>query len=142
MRAMATADQNLALVQQIYAAFGRNDVDAILARLDEHVRWCVPDMPHVPYGGCRIGRAGVMEFFGLLAASQTPVAFSLERLLADTEKVCALGEYTWDVVATGKRFTLEWVHVFTIANGQVTEFKELFDPRPLIEAFRSDATHL
>jgi len=102
----------------------------------------VPDMPHVTYAGCRFGREGVREFFALLAASQTNVDFALERLLADAEKVCALGRYTWDVVATGKQFTLEWVHVYTIANGRVTEFKEIFDPRPLIEAHRSGATQL
>jgi ketosteroid isomerase-like protein len=139
---MSSPEQNLAVVQAIYTAFGTGDINGILARLDEQVKWCVPDMPHVTYAGCRFGREGVREFFALLAASQTNVDFALERLLADAEKVCALGRYTWDVVATGKQFTLEWVHVYTIANGRVTEFKEIFDPRPLIEAHRSGATQL
>jgi ketosteroid isomerase-like protein len=139
---MSTPEQNVSIVQAVYAAFGAGDMDGILAHLDEQVKWCVPDMPHVPYAGCRFGRDGVREFFALLSTSQTNVDFGLERLLADAEKVCALGHYTWDVVATGKRFTLEWVHLFTIGNGRVIEFKEMFDPRPLIEAHRSGATQL
>jgi ketosteroid isomerase-like protein len=139
---MASSEQNRATVQAIYDAFGAGDLESILPHLDEHVKWCVPDMPHVPYAGCRFGRDGVREFLGLLTGSQTKVDFARECTLANAEKVCVLGHYTWDVVATGKRFTLEWAHVFTIANGRVTEFKEIFDPRPLIEAHRSGATQL
>ena len=139
---MASSEQNLAIVEAIYAAFLIGKVDDLLTLLDEHVKWCVPDMPHVPYAGCRFGRDGVREFLGLLTESQTNVAFARECKLANAEKVCVLGHYTWDVVATGKRFTLEWAHVFTIVNGLVTEFKEIFDPRPLIEAHRSGATQL
>jgi ketosteroid isomerase-like protein len=139
---MATPEQNRQIVHEIYDAFGVGKIDEILRRLDEQVRWCVPDMPHVPYAGCRFGRDGVREFLELLTGSQAKVDFVRECTLANAEKVCVLGHYTWDVVATGKRFTLEWVHVFTIANGLVTEFKEIFDPRPLIEAHRSGATQL
>ena len=97
---MASSEQNLAIVEAIYAAFLIGKVDDLLTLLDEHVKWCVPDMPHVPYAGCRFGRDGVREFLGLLTASQTNVAFARECKLANAEKVCVLGHYTWDVVAT------------------------------------------
>ena len=133
---MATAAQNSALAKSIYDHFTRGDLPAILALMAPGVRWCVPDMPHVPYAGCRVGVDAVEEFFQLLLGSQEILEFSLERIFADEEKAAGIGTYRWRVKSTGREFRLEWMHLFTIAGGRVVEFKEYYDPRPLSEAFQ------
>ncbi|MFL6203479.1 MAG: nuclear transport factor 2 family protein [Thermoanaerobaculia bacterium] len=55
-------------VQEIYAAFGRGDVPAILERLAPDVEWEYGASPtEVPWLQPRQGRAGAAEFFASLA---------------------------------------------------------------------------
>jgi uncharacterized protein len=58
--------QNLEIVHNVYAAFGRGDLAAILAQLDPEVSWRTPGPADVPTSGLRHGVAEVREFFALL----------------------------------------------------------------------------
>lgn len=127
--------QNAALARSIYDSFTAGNLPKILGMLAPGVRWCVPDMPNVPYAGCREGGKAVEEFFQQLLGSQEILEFSLERVCADAEKAAGIGSYRWKVRATGREFRLEWIHLFTISKGKITEFKEYYDPRPIIAAF-------
>jgi len=55
-------------VKDIYAAFGRGDVPAILDKLDENVEWetAIP-VPGVPWLQTRRGRVNISAFFESLA---------------------------------------------------------------------------
>ena len=57
---------NLQVVRNVYAAFGRGDLEGILAPLDSQVSWRTPGPPDLPTAGVRRGVAEVREFFGLL----------------------------------------------------------------------------
>lgn len=82
-------------------------------------------MRNVAYTGWRVGRDEVADFFDVLAEQQHILAFAIDRLLADEHKVAAIGSYTWHVKCAGRKFTLDWVHLFTMEQGLVTEFKEI-----------------
>src|SRR5207244_10478253 len=63
---------NLATVSDIYAAFGRGDVPAILDKIAQDCRWEAwadnrAQQHGVPWLQSRIGPAGVADFFGALA---------------------------------------------------------------------------
>ena len=68
---MAEKD-NIAVVQQAYAAFQRGDVAGVLALVAEDVEWegvkGVP--PSVPFGGVRRGRPAVEEFFAIVGREE------------------------------------------------------------------------
>ena len=53
-----TDQDNLQLVQELYAAFGRGDVPAILEQLTDDVVWYDPCPPEVPHAGRYGGRDG------------------------------------------------------------------------------------
>src|SRR5262245_50883389 len=54
-------------ISNIYAAFGRQDIPAILAELAEDVEWEYgPNSTDVPWLQHRRGHAGAAEFFGVL----------------------------------------------------------------------------
>jgi len=48
--------ENLQTIQQVYAAFGRGDIEGELGMLTNDVRWTTPGPPDViPYVGSRTG---------------------------------------------------------------------------------------
>jgi ketosteroid isomerase-like protein len=53
--------QNVEVAQQAYAAFGRGDLEGILALLDPQVAWRTPGPPDLPSAGLRHGVNAVRE---------------------------------------------------------------------------------
>ena len=129
-------EQNLAVVHQIYAAFGRGDLPGMLALLDSEVSWVTPGPSDLPTGGRRTGHAEVMEFFATLVGLLDIVRFTPEDLFASGEKVVVLGDEEARVKATGQTVRNRWVQVFTLRDGKVVAFEEIFDTAPLVAALR------
>lgn len=127
---------NLELIRNIYAAFGRGDVPAVLAALDERVDWrVIGPVGLVPYAGSWPGRAGVGDFFAALGAALEIAEFEPQQFLATGETVVVLGRESGRARPTGKPHATEWVHVFTIRAGRVVAFREYSDASAVAEAF-------
>jgi len=54
---------NIQSVQEIYAAFGRGDIEFIVAHLDENVNWQIMGAPGVRYAAIYKGQTEVPSFF-------------------------------------------------------------------------------
>ena len=102
--------ENLEVISTVYAAFGRGDLEGILARLDPQVSWRTPGPPDLPTAGLRHGVAAVREFFGLLLNTLDIQDF--------------------------RAVDFRWVHVFKLRNGKIVEFEEPADVSALVEEFR------
>jgi hypothetical protein len=119
---------NKALVQSLYAAFGRGDIAFILAHADEAIDWSSNDSAGaVPWGGTRRGRQDVQRFFDTLAANLDFEVFDPRRFASDGGLVFVQGRTVAKVKSTGRRFDMEWVHLFTIEGGKVMRFEEFYD---------------
>jgi uncharacterized protein len=132
-------------VRDIYAAFGRGDVPAILERLDPDVRWeHWPDgsgaQRHgVPWLAERTGRDEVAGFFASLAGLDIH-AFAPTALLAGDGLVVALIELDATVVATGERIRDLEAHVWSFGpDGRVTAFRHVVDTAKHVEAYAARA---
>ena len=128
--------QNLEVVRNIYAAFGRGDLAGILALLDPQVSWRTPGAPYLPTGGLRQGVDEVREFFGLLLTTFDFQEFRPADFLAQGDKVVVLGTSREGPKGTGRYVDFRWVHVFTFRNGKIVEFEEPADVSALVEEFR------
>ena len=128
--------QNLEVVRNIYAAFGRGDLAGILALLDPQVSWRTPGAPYLPTGGLRQGVDEVREFFGLLLKTFDFQEFRPADFLAQGDKVVVLGTSREGPKGTGRYVDFRWVHVFTFRNGKIVEFEEPADVSALVEEFR------
>jgi len=128
--------QNIKVVQESYAAFGRGDIQGILDRLDDDVLWkgVYGAAPHVPTAGQRRGRAAVKEFFRLVGENVKFSRFEPKEFIATGDKVVALGHYT-ATTPIGKRFDSDFAMVFTVRNGKVTEFQEFTDSAQINAAY-------
>ena len=130
-------EQNIGVVQGAYEAFGRGDIESVLALLDETITWSTPGPADLPMAGNRRGRAAVAEFFQTLMATVDILRFEPKQFVAQGDVVVVLGDDTSRVKATGASIEFEWVHVFTLRAGKVVAFKEYGDVSALVAEFRS-----
>jgi ketosteroid isomerase-like protein len=133
--------QNLDVVRSLYAAFGRGDLEAILAPLDPEVSWRTPGFPDLPTAGLRHGIPAVREFFGLLLNTFDIADFQPRDFLAGGDKVVVLGTSREGPKGSGKLVDFRWVHVFTFKNGRITAFEEPADVSELVAEFRRSRAH-
>ena len=128
--------ESLEVVRNVYAAFGRADLEGILALLDPQVSWRTPGPPDLPSAGLRHGIAGVREFFGVLLNTFDFQDFRPADFLAQDDRVVVLGTSREGPKGTGRFVDFRWVHVFRLRSGKIVEFEEPADVSALVEEFR------
>lgn len=117
---------NTEFINNVYAAFARGDVPAVLGALAPDVRWV--EAEGGPYGGLSIGPDAVLRnVFMKLGGEWDGFAAVPEEFIAQGETVVALGEYSASFKATGKSFRAPFAHVWKIADGKVKSFRQHTD---------------
>ena len=129
-------DDNRALVQRGYEAFGRGDIEALLALFDENVEWVTPGPSDLPTAGRRRGRQQVAEFFEIVNSLFEVQRFEPEAFVSEGDRVLVLGSETSRVKATGKVLDMRWAHAFTVRNGKVAAFEEYQDLSAVVAELR------
>jgi ketosteroid isomerase-like protein len=129
--------QNVAVVQNAYAAFGRGDIPGLLALMTEDIDWrpVIGTGPHVPFSGARKGKPAVAEFFKQVAESEDFEQFEPREFVAQGDKVVAIGHYRAVTRTTRKSFESDFVMVFTLRDGKVAAFREFTDSAGIDAAF-------
>lgn len=128
-------------VQEMYAAFGRGDVPAILERLDPDIDWEYNGSPtEVPWLQPRQGRTGAAEFFQSLGELEFH-RFEPKAILADGNLVVALVDAEVTVRKTGLRADEhEEVHLWHFGDdGRVTRFRHRCDTLKQLRAWQGIA---
>jgi uncharacterized protein len=116
-------------VGEIYAAFQRGDIPAILSRLADDVEWEYSIQPAgVPWLEPRRGRSDVQGFFAAMAAFELH-RFEPKVFLESGNIVVVLIDVDLTVKATGKRITEEdEVHIWYFdPEGRATRFGHKVD---------------
>lgn len=131
---------NLQIVQDAYQKFGSGDVEGLIALLSEDVHWQVPEIENASFAGARHGHAAMGEFFALLDADETITLFEPKEFISEDEKVVVLGRSAATVKATGRSYETDWVHIFTIKDGKITNFVEFFDNAAATRAYQKTAS--
>lgn len=126
------SQQNISIVQDGYAAFGRGDIPGLLSLCDANVAWTTPGSSDLPTAGTRQGHAAVADFFRTLVELIEFEAFEPQTFLADGDRVVVLGTDRYKVKGgSGKSLTETWCHVFTIGGGKIVAFQEFIDTAAL-----------
>jgi len=120
---MSQAD--VALIQNLYAAFGRGDIATIIAACAPDIEWRLNgSRSDHPLLGTWNGPKVVQAFFGELAGMQDFSEFSPREFLSAGDRVFVLGHYTATMRKNGRKAASDWVHIFTVRNGKVAAFLE------------------
>lgn len=109
-------------VQNICEAFGRGDVAAILAALEEDIDWRVPE--NLPHGGDFRGRDSVGRFFQGIGENWDGLAVDIEDILSGDGRVVVLARIHGKLRATGEETGYTAAHAWTVRDGTPTQFAE------------------
>lgn len=124
--------QNIDVVRRGYEAFGKGDVDALLALFAEDIEWTSPGPPELVTAGRRRGRQQVAEFFQAVNEMYDVESFEPTTFLADGDRVVVLGMEVARFKPTGARISGDWAHVFTVENGRIVRFQEYLDASAVV----------
>ena len=127
---------NLQIVKAIYAGFESGDMQAILQNMSDDIIWLHPGKPdQIPFAGKFEGKTGVGRFFDTAFAQIDVLEQKIHSFEGSGDKVIVIGYEHMRVKNTGKEYQSNWIHVFTLANGEVIEFEEFIDTAALVTAF-------
>ena len=123
-----TEQQNVAKLQEMYAAFGRGDIATLLDNVTDDVTWGVETVAtEVPWYSIRNGRAGVGEFFDLLAREVEFTSFEPKTFAASGDEVLVTVDYDFRFRKNGKGMPVGVMHRFRIRDGKVSSFRAYED---------------
>jgi uncharacterized protein len=119
---------NAQILQDLYGAFGRGDIPAVIAGLDEHIAWNAPDV--LPHSTPVNGRDDVPAFFQKLASTWEDFNLEVEDMCASGDRVCVIGQAGGKL--DGRQTSYGFVHAWTVRDGVCVRFDEYVDPDELI----------
>jgi len=115
-----TPEENIKVVQDFFAAYGANDLDAIAEVMDEHVQWHIPGRH--PLSGTKNGRDEVLAFFAQLGAA----GFKAEPIYFGADETHVVDIHRGWSNADGKpNVDTVWALVYRIENGRIVEATNL-----------------
>lgn len=118
---------NKEIVESVYANFAVGDVPAVLGAMHPEIQW--NEAEGFPlYDGTFVGPQAVLEgVFMRLGEIGDNYAAVATQVIADGETVVALGTYSWNHKVSGQPAEVKMVHVWKVADGQLTEFQQHTD---------------
>jgi ketosteroid isomerase-like protein len=128
---------NIAKMQDMYAAFGRGDIDTILRNVTDDCDWGTDTViaPEVPWYSIRRGRAGVGDFFATLDREVEFLSFAPTTFAAAGDQVFIHVDYEYQFRKNGKRAGTTAVHEYTIRDGNVARFRAYEDTAAVRDAY-------
>jgi len=131
-----STDPKVESVQRLYAAYGRGDLDAVLAELADDVDWAAEASGSaVPWWGGFHGKAEVPRFFEAIGSNVSVTEFDVVSLTANATDVVATLHWTFTVNATGKTASMYMQHWWRFANGKIVFFRGSEDTAQSAAAF-------
>lgn len=118
------SDPKIVTVQRIYEAFGRGDVDAVLAELADDVDWASEAVStSAPWYGTYRGKGEVPLFFKAIGTSVEVTEFVPLSFTANETDVMVTIRWTVTAIATGKSATINLHHWWSFADGKIAFYR-------------------
>lgn len=133
---MTDTDRKVEKIQNLYAAYGRGDIDAILRDVSEDVDWAAEAAGDaVPWYGSYRGKSEVPAFFAAIGDNINVSAFDIVGLTSNDTDVVATVHWTFTVKRTGKTASMYMQHWWRFAHGKIVFFRGSEDSHQTALAF-------
>lgn len=132
-----SVDSNIGMIEKLFDAFSRGDIESILAALTDDVDWQGPVSEHadsLPWAGRRRDREQVADYFREFAAASQWHPMEDVAFTAAGDRVVVEGRNRNKVRATGRTYEHQWVMLFTFRNGQIARFRHYYDSADIAHA--------
>ncbi len=132
------AQENVQATKNLYAAFDRGDIDAIIDSLSDDVDWGWPSVAtEVPWFGVVRGHPAVRKFFDVIAAEADIHRFEQKDFIGSDNMVAVTWQGELTVKKTGKRFTDEGMHLWVFdSQGKISTYRGYSDSAAAQAAWR------
>lgn len=127
-------EKNTQMVQQIYADFGKQNVEGVLNSLTDDISWNDAGYPGIPYSKKRNGKKEVMSFFMELGSTVSFTEFAPQEFYADNDAVIVKGFFGGKAIGTGKSFASDWIQIWKFRGDKIYDFQAFFDTDKIIAA--------
>lgn len=131
---------NIALVEQLYAALDADDVPRALELCSDDVEWSYPAVAGLTYGGEWRGRDGVAAFLDAHDRAEEILEFRVDETVAQGDHVAAFGLYRGRAKPDGSIWETRFVHLLTVEAGLIQGFAAYFDTAAALAARDPSAT--
>jgi hypothetical protein len=131
--------ENVKVVEEMFAALGRRDIAGVLDRLSDDIEWRIAGPSELPYAGMHRGRDEVAKFFQTFGQAAEFEVFEPREYFTKGDKVVVLGHERQRIRATGRTVETEWAMVFDVRDGRITKFHNYIDTHAVAAAHRGSA---
>lgn len=129
------SQQNKELVLRGYQLFQAGDIDHLLQLFADDIEWVGLPTEFIPFSGSYHGKQEVAQFFADMQLAQEAEQFEPQEMIAEADKVVVCGQSRWAVKSTGETYESPWVHIFTIRDGKIVQFRQYNDTAAARAAF-------
>ncbi len=122
------SEENVKVVKGMYEAFGRGDIPAVIAALDQNIEWLEAENFIYDDGNPYVGPNAVLEgVFMRIGTDWEDFTVSPEGILDAGETVVGHGYYSGTYKKNGSRVRAQFAHLFTFRGGTVVKFQQYTD---------------
>lgn len=121
--------KNSDILRNLYEAFGRGDVPAVLAAMTPDIQWSEAEgNPYQPSGAAWTGPQAVVEnLFAKLGGEWDGFAVHPAAFHESPDGVVVEGRYSGTFKATGQKIDAQFCHVWTLSGDKVARFQQYTD---------------
>ncbi|MGW7410519.1 nuclear transport factor 2 family protein [Streptomyces sp. NPDC054833] len=128
------SQQNVDVVRRFFQLFDEGRLTDIEALLSDDFEWVYHGPKSLPWAGTYRGVEGFRQFFTIvrdLIQVQECVAYDY---LDAGDRVVVLGVSRTRVLANDRRYEAQWMNVFTVRDGLISRYLDLYDTASVVEA--------
>ena len=131
-----TVQGHLDSIARLYAGYGSQDIDAVLAELADDVDWAAEAASRtLPWYGPFRGKHEVPRFFEAIGSNVDVSEFEIIGMTANDTDVVSTVHWTFTVKATGKTASMYMQHWWRFADGKIVFFRGSEDSEQSVAAF-------
>jgi len=119
--------QNIALIQKLFEAFGRADIQAMLDTFSADAEVFYPGPAIIPQAGRRKGKTEIRAYFDAISTNQSNHNVRMDQYVAQDDNVVVIGRYSGVVNSTGKTIDVPVVFTFEVRDGSVKRHMVITD---------------
>jgi ketosteroid isomerase-like protein len=128
---------NVEFMKNLYDAFGRGDIPAVLGAMSPAIRWYqAENNPYNPSGEAWVGPEAVASNLFMRLGTEWEGFTVHPKTFHDAgDTVVVEARYTGLYKPTGKRFNSQVCHVWDVQNGKITRFQQYLDTKQMNDVF-------
>jgi len=126
---MSSAD----IVADLYGAFGRGDIEAVLGAMDPEIHWYEAESnPYMPSGEPWVGPDAVLNNLLVKLGEDWEEFHVTPNTVHDAGDVIVVeARYTGRHGGTGRPLDAQVCHIWTVKDGKITKFQQYVDTAKL-----------